>query len=379
MAILDQQPHESPPPTFEGASRRRRRGRVVALFATVVLLWPALSYIRALTYPGAAGVGDRTVEWVRDNGGGGLVDLAENWWYAQGPTAPAPIPSSIPGPRVASVPRQPQPAALTALVGAPAISGEGVWVAGPLAPSGTPALYTTFIRPDPRHPSVVAGVARMDPSLLTFHSVPGTLQPVPDPAQPAEVPAVLRPSLVATFNSGFKMADANGGFAVDGHTVVPLRDGAASLIVRADGTATVDRWGSGAGPGVVSVRQNLDLVVEDGQPVPGLGSNADGSWGSAKNQLQYTWRSGVGVDAAGHLIYVGGDSMTLVTLGAALVQAGVVTGMELDIHANKVDFFTYTHDGSRAPQATRLLPGMPGPGDRYLQRDLRDFFVASLR
>ena len=38
-------------------------------------IWPLASYTQALTYPGNASFAVRTVEWVRDNGGGGLVDL----------------------------------------------------------------------------------------------------------------------------------------------------------------------------------------------------------------------------------------------------------------------------------------------------------------
>jgi hypothetical protein len=48
----------------------------------LALGWPLFSYAQALTYPGDASVEVRTVEWVRDHGGGPLVDLAESWWYA---------------------------------------------------------------------------------------------------------------------------------------------------------------------------------------------------------------------------------------------------------------------------------------------------------
>jgi len=36
------------------------------------LAWPVTSYARALTYPAQASFVVRTVEWVRDNGGGGM-------------------------------------------------------------------------------------------------------------------------------------------------------------------------------------------------------------------------------------------------------------------------------------------------------------------
>ena len=68
------------------------------------------------------------------------------------------------------------------------------------------------------------------------------------------------------------------------------------------------------------------------------------------------------------------------TLAAALVQAGAVRGMQLDIHSQMVDFFSYRHAaGSAAPVVTKLLPMMPGRLDRYLVADQRDFVVVTLR
>jgi hypothetical protein len=131
---------------------------------------------------------------------------------------------------------------------------------------------------------------------------------------------------------------------------------------------------------VTAVRQNLALVVDGGRPVPGLSRNAAGQWGSTHNQLQYTWRSGIGTDAHGDLVYVAGDQMTLSTLATAMVDAGVVRGMQLDIHRSMVTFASWLPGaGGATPAATHLLPDMPGAADRYLQPDQRDFFYLTLR
>jgi hypothetical protein len=123
------------------------------------------------------------------------------------------------------------------------------------------------------------------------------------------------------------------------------------------------------GPQVAAVRQNLDLIVDGGQAVSGLADNANGTWGSVRNQLQYTWRSGVGIDHAGNLIYIGGDQLNLSRLADAMVAAGVQRGMELDIHTGKVAFNTYrAESGARyGVVASKLLPKMPVPATRYLQ------------
>ncbi|GEL22452.1 hypothetical protein PSU4_14060 [Pseudonocardia sulfidoxydans NBRC 16205] len=168
-----------------------------------------------------------------------------------------------------------------------------------------------------------------------------------------------------------------------GRTAVPPRDGAASAVVDTSGTVHIGAWGSDVGPGptVAAVRQNPDPIIDHGRVVPGLDVNAGGSWGSASNQLQYTWRSGLGVTADNSLVYVGGAGLTLSTLAAALADAGAVTAMELDIHIQMVDLFTYDHATHRPDHlaGTPLLPSMPGPNDRCLQSDQWDFFVVTSR
>ena len=62
--------------------------------------------------------------------------------------------------------------------------------------------------------------------------------------------------------------------------VFPLRVGAASLVIYRNGTALVGEWGRDArmAPNVVAVRQNLNLLVDNGQAVPGLNPNDIWTW-----------------------------------------------------------------------------------------------------
>jgi hypothetical protein len=237
-------------------------------------------------------------------------------------------------------------------------------------------------RPDPGHASVLAAVARFDQKRVAAHLIAGTREPVADPAPShGMVPPELRARLVATFNSGFKMTGSHGGYYAD-HTVVrPLRPGAASMIIDDAGTISIRAWGADPrpGPGITAVRQNLALIVDHGAPMPGLDANSDDRWGNAKNQLQYTWRSAVGVDATGALFYVAGDYLTLTTLARALAATGAVRGMELDIHPNLVHLFTYKHPNPGQPVPTKLVTEMPGPADRYLRPDMRDFIALTTK
>ncbi|MCI4360542.1 MAG: hypothetical protein L3J91_02465, partial [Thermoplasmata archaeon] len=157
----------------------------------------------------------------------------------------------------------------------------------------------------------VAGVAWMDTKLLraTLYSgstIPGG-GPYPDTAP---VSATAATSLIAAFNSGFLMDNANGGYYTDGRSVFPLRRGAASFVVYRDGSATVADWGRDAAmaPNVVSVRQNLTHLVDGGKPLPRLNANDTTQWGFTVGNQVYVWRSGLGITADGALVYVAGAS-----------------------------------------------------------------------
>lgn len=363
-----------------------RRRHVVTGALLVLLAMTGVSYGRALTFPGQASFAVRTVEWVRDHGGSPVVDAVETWYYQrQAPpavgapqdviAAPAPVPPR-PGhgpARQASV-RAPafRPPAVTLLPGVAPVAGEGVW--RPATTQG--GLLQTWVRPDAAHLPVVAAAVLVPRGSAVLHLSAGTREPVTGLATSAQVPRSARAALLATFNSGFKMQDSRGGWQLGTDTAVPLRAGRASLVVTRDGGWRIGAWGRDVGPAadVAAVRQNLDLVVAGGHAVPGLSSNAHGRWGTAHTQFQYTWRSGVGVDRAGDLVYVAGRSLTLWTLGQAMARLGVVEGMQLDVHTDMVSFNLAQHGTGGRPLTHRLLASMSSSGSRYLSPDQRDFF-----
>ena len=215
----------SQPPGRRRARRRWVLGISVAALV-VAAAWPVTSYARALTYPGQASLLVRTVEWVRDNGGGGVVDVLESWWYARPPTGSAPSTTSPPAPAAAAPSGSRGPAPIPIAAGLAPLRGEARWVAGRMGVDGAPVVFTTFERPDARHLSIVAGVVRINTRTTRLRLVAGTTQPDhTSPPDRAQVPPAVRGGLVATFNSGFKMADARGGFFADGRTVGTLRAG----------------------------------------------------------------------------------------------------------------------------------------------------------
>lgn len=365
--------------------RRRRRRRLTALVVVAVLVVPAVSYVRALTYPGNATFAVRTVEWIRDNGGGRIIDTIENWRYSRQapPSTGAPqdpvrdAGGSVPLP----VARQAGLPEVSLLPGVAPLTGEGGWSAERRA--GHAVVWTTWFRPDPRHLPVTAAAALIPRSAGAVHLMPGTREPVPGMSSPSgyAVPARALPDLVATFNAGFKMRDSNGGWWTTWTSAVPLVDGRASLVLYADGSARVGAWNRDVtmSPQVTAVRQNLDLVISNGRIADGLATNADGSWGTTRSQFQYTWRSGIGTDAHGNLIYVAGHGMTLSTLATAMHAAGIQQGMELDIHSTMVSFNLQRQGTDGAIVSRRLIDSMSSPADRYLTADQRDFFYVTAK
>ena len=235
-----------------------------------------------------------------------------------------------------------KPANLTTFV-KPPLAAEGVWHAAGRLVHGQTAVFTTVLR-IPDKPTVQAGIAWMNISLLHARLYSGSLSPggvgwhLTAPVSP-----VASRTLVAAFNGGFLMKDSGGGYLSEGRIVKPLRIGAASLVIYANGHATVGRWGRDVGMNnkVVAVRQNLTLIVDHGKVIPGLNPNDILTWGMSLFKNADAWRSGIGVTATGNLVYVVGP-MSIVDLAKMLVTAGAVRAMPLDMNPLWPIFATYT-------------------------------------
>ncbi len=347
----------------------------------------------ALTRPGHDPIGTKFVEWVRDHGGSSAVDQIESWWYRghqppKGGTPKGGIPK-VAAPVAASK----RSAPVTVPATAPAVPdsvipfvanplpGEGVWQPTGKLVAGVPAVYQTFLRPDAVHTSLLAGIVRLDQRHLRTALYNGLDVPGNGPWHngPAIAPADDA-NLVAAFNGGFRLDASRGGYFTEGRTVRPLVDGRASVVIHADGTATVGAWNrdSTMNPEVSSVLQNLDLIVDGGHAVPGLLANDNSRWGATLGGAVFVWRSGVGVDSAGNLIYVAGQ-LDIVSLANVLARAGAVRAMELDINSEWVSAYVYQGTTPADIQGVKLLGSIQRPANRYLQSGTRDFFALFAR
>ena len=276
----------------------------------------------------------------------------------------------------------PAPQALRPFQSSPS-PGEGQWhVAGRIV-RGHPAIYETTIRL-PDNASVVAGVAWMDTKLLRARLYSGSVSPGGlFWKYTAPISNAASTTLVAAFNGGFLLKDSNGGYLSEGHLVAPLRSGAASLVTYKNGFATVGKWGRDVNmtSAVVAVRQNLTLLVDHGQPVPGLNPADISTWGYTLYKSANAWRSGLGVTADGALVYVVGQ-MNIVDLANVLVRAGAIRAMVLDMNTLWPVFASYAPSsptGAASPtNGTDLLPTMVQSPARFFEPAYaRDFVTMS--
>ena len=186
-----------------------------------------------------------------------------------------------------------------------------------------------------------------------------------------------RRALLASFNSGFKHKDGGGGFFTGGRLLEPMQPGLATLVAKSGGGLDVRVWHGGTrpGPGVLFARQNLPPIVEHGRANPRLSDGPE--WGYTLGNTVLVWRSGLGVDRHGDLIYAAAPDQTVRGLARILVHAGAVRAMELDINSYWVSFNSYAKSAARRP--SKLLSGMSRPAARYLSPDDRDFFAVYAR
>jgi hypothetical protein len=225
-------------------------------------------------------------------------------------------------------------------------------------------------------------VLRFRKGTVAFHfhvgseDPPGANAAVPLDARSAISPSEWRVGVLGAFNGGFKRNANAGGTAVDGLVAAPLRPGAPTLVLDTLGQLTLGTWGADVpttGQRVVAARQNLGYLVDRGAVTPSAPDLA--AWGSTLHNANAVARTAVGVNGAGDVLYAVGAPLLPIDLARALVAAGAVRAIELDINP-----FWPISGASRvplhAPSAFPFLnPYSQHSPTIYETSWLRDFFV----
>jgi hypothetical protein len=262
------------------------------------------------------------------------------------------------------------------------LPGEGVWKPTGTPVDGGPPVLVTVFRTELAYPRLVAYVAWFDHTRTAIGYYPGRYEPPNAVVRgPTMVPPAERWRLLATFNGGFTHVDGNNGSTVNGRVNEPLTDGNATLVGDRNGQINILKWSGGpnAGPDVAWSRQSLAPIVWNGKLNPQLNQNPNSpQWGYTLGGVVRVWRTGVGVDSHGNLIFVVANDQTVITLAKILQHVGAVRAMEFDINPDWHTLITYTHaHGRLVPQMVEPQPNQSP--DRYLVPDDRDFIAVYKR
>lgn len=308
------------------------------------------------------------------------------------------------------------------------VPGEGEWI--PVVdedfvnayPNAPPAFYQTFIRVDPEREYVRVYVTLWDPRQVQLHIVMGTREPESATGKTGtgmipRDPRTMR-NLVGAFNGGFQALHGEFGMMADGQVYLPPKPWAATVAVFDNGKVGIGSWpGFGRNDwdedafnrqipkDMISMRQNLTSVVEDGKYNPWQ----RWWWGAAppwvKDQT-YIYRSGICITQESFFAYFWGESMGPDELGKAMIKARCVRGMHLDMNSKHTGFEFYkplprnVKPGSlgrkltdaefegplpdngndvlfRARKAVTKMTPLRFP--RYLESDPRDYFYLTLK
>ena len=295
-----------------------------------------------------------------------IVGVASSLMIAGCASAPATGSAWLPPPPAAAAVVRPALMHLTPPSG-------GAWHPLPTLSQGVAGAYEA-------HPSPSEWELWMDPTLVGFRFVPGTRWPERSPVRAVDRrPSTWVPRLVAAFNGGFKLSDHAGGYFYAGRVVAPLRPGLASLAVGLDGSLRVAVWGRdlSSTTGLLAVRQNLPPLVDHGLPMT---RSTDGvtTWGLPYHHIVRTNRSALGERADGSLVYVYLHDAVASELAAALVDAGAVTGIALDMNTGWPAALTFRHVGATVA-STRLSPVMTQYLNAYYSRPQKDFVAVEAK
>lgn len=295
-------------------------------------------------------------------------------------------PTVTPTPTITPTP-SPTPWTLPPLTPLGNLAGEGQW-SPYLAVDGEPVAIRTFLQPDAAdRPFAVAAIVAIDLRHTQLHFILGSEEPslADGPRGYGFMDKAHKQAglLLATFNGGFKATHGRFG-AQDAWTeAIPPREGYGTVVMYEDGSVRLGEWGVDELPaeGIIALRQNARLVVQDGAITEEVYNNSVADWGGTIDFDIVTWRSGIGLSADGQTLYfVAGPSLSMPALAQTMVSAGVDNGILLDINESWVMFSAIQADEAGNLTAAPLLPeGMSHQPDRYLRQSPRDFFYVTVK
>ncbi len=156
---------------------------------------------------------------------------------------------------------------------------------------------------------------------------------------------------------------------------LPLKQTLATLVMYKDKKPELIKYtGQKLDGDIAAIRQNCPMLIEDSQIVASSSAWNMQTWGLTTTNNMYTWRSGLGVTQEGDIVYASGPSLIPETLAKALLAAGSVNAMQLDINPFWVRFALFNPLGKGEYRYEPLEPNMVNGGYEYLHGYQKDFF-----
>lgn len=379
MEILEQKPTER-----KHFVRRLYQNNIVRIFSAALALLLSIAFYSlgsAILKNSTDPISAKVAEWGRDHDLGFVVTRFEQWQYQLNPpkvggTVAPGILKPINKAQLLDV--QPTLRAIAT----PALPGEGEFKVVLKSKSGLPLIETAYIRPDAIHTSYLASVVWMSGSRTRIEQRPGFADPGVFTGWKTSdsISRSANSGIIATFNGGFKMKDSRGGMYQNGVTKGVMQNGAATLVTYQDGHTDIGMWGRDfkMAPNIVSARQNLKLLIDNGKIASNINSAVESNWGATLGWKNYVWRTGIGITRTGDFVYVIGNALSASSLANLLLEAGAVRAMQMDINPMWVSYMYYTPAPNGLLNAVKVAP-FDRPATRYFQPSSRDFFVVYQR
>ena len=212
------------------------------------------------------------------------------------------------------------------------LEGEGVWEKFGISPSTFKPLYAkTFIRPDTDRRYSMVYLYKFDMDRLKLDFIPGN-KDAENPVCTGEMNSNQKKNSMWIFSGGFQYIHGYYGMKYLNNEVLPPREDAATLLFYSDGSYRITKWQESFknDRNIYAYRQNEFMLVIDGQITPDINK----MWGLTPKNVDpiYTVRSGLGFTKNNEMVFAFGDSLSADTLAKAMIMAGVINGMHLDMN-----------------------------------------------
>ncbi|MCG8572559.1 MAG: hypothetical protein MJB14_20690 [Spirochaetes bacterium] len=260
------------------------------------------------------------------------------------------------------------------------LPNEGKWEHFIVDPQTLKPLYSkTFIRTDLEREYAIVYLYRFDMDRLKLEFIPGA-QDCELEICDGKMSEEQRSKVLWIFSGGYQYQHGWYGMKYKNTVLLPPRKNIQTLFFYQNGSLKITPWHeeNPYNKDVVAFRQNEFPLIIDGKINQYIDQRM---WGGTPKDVDpiFTMRSGLGLDRHDDLIFAFGDNLSAHTLAKAMVEAGVINGMHLDMNYYNVHLVNITRN-----KDGRLITGNENNVLSYYRGiytvlSNRDYFILTAR